>query len=108
MAMGSVPGSPSFSDSSGGSDLMALLDQELENDVVEAGEQDSTPSATEMCAEKYFMQLDTFRTSHTEQVTSCRCPESERCTDDRQNKRQRLGMAFLIRRDACAQRRPVS
>lgn len=34
--MGSNPGSPSFSDSSGGSDLMALLDQELETDNVEA------------------------------------------------------------------------
>ena len=55
--MGSVPGSPSFSDSSGGSDLMALLDRELEKDVAEAGEQDSTTSATEMCADNYIVQL---------------------------------------------------
>ena len=53
LAMGSAPGSPSFSDSSGGSDLMALLDRELEDEAVEAGEQDSTDSATEMCAENY-------------------------------------------------------
>ena len=106
MAMGSVPGSPSFSDSSGGSDLMALLDRELEDDVVEAGEQDNMTSATEMWAENYPVQLETFSTSHSEQPVSCRCPETETCTDGRQNKRQRLGMAILVRPDACARGKP--
>lgn len=68
MAKGSVPGSPSISDSSGGSDLMALLDRELENEVVEAGEQDSLTSAAEMCAEIYPVQLVTFRPSLTDQL----------------------------------------
>lgn len=102
MAMGSVPGSPSFSNSSGGSDLMALLDQELENDVVEAGEQDSTTSATETCAENYPVQVETLRPSHPEQVASCRCPETETCTDDKQNKRRRIGIAVQVRQEVCA------
>ena len=42
---------------------MALLDRELENDFVEAGKQDSTTSATEMCAENYPVQLELFRPS---------------------------------------------
>lgn len=49
----SVPGSPSFSDGSGGSDLMALLDRELDIDLDEAGEQDIATPATEMCALPY-------------------------------------------------------
>ena len=68
MAKGSVPGSPSISDSSGGSDLMALLDRELENEVVEAGEQDSITSAAEMCAGIHPVQLVMFRPSLTEQL----------------------------------------
>ena len=42
--------SPGFSDSSGGSDLMALLDQALQTDP-EAGEQDDVTSVAYMCAE---------------------------------------------------------
>ncbi|KAL3163430.1 hypothetical protein ABBQ32_009807 [Trebouxia sp. C0010 RCD-2024] len=64
--MASSAGSPSFSDSSGGSDLMALLDQELEIENVEAAEQDNASSAAETCQ------------------------EPETCIDGRQNKRRRL------------------
>ena len=81
---------------------MSLLDRELEDDAVAAGEQDSTDSPTEMCAENYPAQLEKFSTFHTEQPASCRSPETETCTDDRQKKRRRLGMALLIRQDACA------
>lgn len=46
---------------------MALLDRELENEVIEAGEQDSLTSAAEMCAEIYPVQLVISRPSLTEQ-----------------------------------------
>lgn len=59
--MASSAGSPSFSDSSGGSDLMALLDQELEIENVEAAEQDNASSAAETCAEKLPNEPDTLQ-----------------------------------------------
>ena len=49
----SVPSSPGYNESSGGSDLMALLDRELETNATdaEAGEQDDAISAAYTCAE---------------------------------------------------------
>lgn len=69
---------------------MALLDQELETDNVEAGERDNATSAAEMCAEKLPVNLILFSLYLAEWLVSC--SYQELCFDGRQNKRRRVGM----------------